>query len=106
PRTFVGAVPRRNVRDLRRGPDLDGARTVQGPGALPRCADRDRHAKHRRKVVGCKRTLIQGLNTFMTQSILVTGAAGFIGYHVAEKLLARGDRVVGYDNVNDYYDPS
>ncbi len=36
--------------------------------------------------------------------ILVTGAAGFIGYHVCEALLARGDRVVGLDNVNDYYD--
>ncbi|HUO81698.1 MAG TPA: NAD-dependent epimerase [Gammaproteobacteria bacterium] len=38
--------------------------------------------------------------------ILVTGAAGFIGYHVAEYLLARGDEVVGLDNLNDYYDVS
>ena len=37
--------------------------------------------------------------------ILVTGAAGFVGYHVARRLLARGDSVVGFDNVNDYYDP-
>jgi UDP-glucuronate 4-epimerase len=37
--------------------------------------------------------------------VLVTGAAGFIGYHVAQRLLARGDDVVGVDNVNDYYDP-
>ena len=36
--------------------------------------------------------------------ILVTGAAGFIGYHTAERLLARGDEVVGLDNLNDYYD--
>src|SRR5512135_637970 len=36
--------------------------------------------------------------------ILVTGAAGFIGMHVALRLLARGDEVVGVDNVNDYYD--
>jgi len=36
--------------------------------------------------------------------VLVTGAAGFIGYHVAERLLARGDEVVGVDNLNDYYD--
>jgi UDP-glucuronate 4-epimerase len=36
---------------------------------------------------------------------LVTGAAGFIGYHVARVLLARGDRVIGIDNLNPYYDP-
>ncbi len=39
-------------------------------------------------------------------SILVTGAAGFIGMHVARALLERGDTVVGVDNVNDYYDPT
>lgn len=38
--------------------------------------------------------------------VLVTGAAGFIGYHVSQRLLARGDSVVGFDVVNDYYDPS
>ena len=38
--------------------------------------------------------------------ILVTGAAGFIGYHTSERLLARGDEVVGLDNVNNYYDPT
>lgn len=37
---------------------------------------------------------------------LVTGAAGFIGYHVSERLLGRGDEVVGLDNLNDYYDPT
>ena len=37
--------------------------------------------------------------------ILVTGAAGFIGMHVSQLLLARGDSVVGIDNLNDYYDP-
>ncbi len=36
-------------------------------------------------------------------SILVTGAAGFIGFHVAKALLARGDNVIGVDNLNDYY---
>ena len=37
-------------------------------------------------------------------TILVTGAAGFIGFHVCEALLARGERVLGVDNLNDYYD--
>lgn len=37
-------------------------------------------------------------------SVLLTGAAGFIGYHVAEALLARGEAVIGVDNVNAYYD--
>lgn len=35
--------------------------------------------------------------------ILVTGTAGFIGFHLAKKLLARGDEVIGLDNINDYY---
>ena len=38
--------------------------------------------------------------------VLVTGNAGFIGFHVARALLARGDAVVGLDVVNDYYDPA
>jgi len=38
--------------------------------------------------------------------ILVTGAAGFIGSHLAEKLARRGDDVIGLDNFNDYYDPA
>ncbi len=37
--------------------------------------------------------------------ILVTGTAGFIGFHAAERLLERGDQVVGLDNLNAYYDP-
>lgn len=37
---------------------------------------------------------------------LVTGVAGFIGFHTAQRLLARGDLVVGIDNLNDYYDPT
>ncbi len=36
--------------------------------------------------------------------ILITGTAGFIGYHLAKKLIARGDDVLGLDNINDYYD--
>ena len=38
--------------------------------------------------------------------VLLTGAAGFIGYHVARALLERGDEVIGLDNLNDYYDVS
>src|SRR6185312_16422047 len=37
---------------------------------------------------------------------LITGAAGFIGFHVAQRLLAEGRAVVGVDSVNDYYDPT
>ena len=40
------------------------------------------------------------------KKVLVTGAAGFIGSHLAEALLARGDTVVGLDEFNDYYDPA
>lgn len=38
--------------------------------------------------------------------VLVTGAAGFVGYHVAEALLGRGDQIIGIDNLNAYYDVS
>jgi UDP-glucuronate 4-epimerase len=38
--------------------------------------------------------------------LLVTGAAGFIGFHTARQLLERGDEVLGLDNLNDYYDPA
>jgi UDP-glucuronate 4-epimerase len=38
-------------------------------------------------------------------TIIVTGAAGFIGYHVARALIGRGDSVIGIDNLNPYYDP-
>jgi UDP-glucuronate 4-epimerase len=37
---------------------------------------------------------------------LVTGAAGFIGFHLAKRLLERGDEVIGIDSINDYYDPT
>ncbi len=41
-----------------------------------------------------------------SRPILVTGAAGFIGAALCERLLQRGDRVIGIDNLNDYYDPA
>jgi UDP-glucuronate 4-epimerase len=40
----------------------------------------------------------------LMKKILVTGAAGFIGFHLSKKLLDRGDQVIGLDNLNDYYD--
>lgn len=42
----------------------------------------------------------------MDTPILITGAAGFIGMHLTQALLARGEQVVGLDNLNDYYDPA
>ena len=39
-------------------------------------------------------------------SVLVTGAAGFIGFHLSLRLLERGTPVVGFDNLNPYYDPA
>ncbi len=39
------------------------------------------------------------------RTVLVTGAAGLVGSHTAEKLIAQGDSVIGLDNFNDYYDP-
>lgn len=42
----------------------------------------------------------------MGEKVLVTGAAGFIGFHLSKRLIERGDRVVGLDNLNDYYDVS
>ncbi|MGK2906893.1 MAG: NAD-dependent epimerase [Desulfuromonadales bacterium] len=42
----------------------------------------------------------------MAKKILVTGAAGFIGFHLCQRLLARGDTVTGLDNLNDYYEVS
>jgi UDP-glucuronate 4-epimerase len=45
-----------------------------------------------------------GLPGLAPVKVLVTGAAGFIGFHTSLKLLARGDEVIGLDNLNDYYD--
>ncbi len=42
----------------------------------------------------------------VNKTILVTGAAGFIGSHAVERLVKRGNHVIGLDNLNDYYDPS
>jgi UDP-glucuronate 4-epimerase len=39
-------------------------------------------------------------------TVLVTGAAGFIGYHLSKRLLEAGHQVIGIDNINDYYSPN
>jgi len=44
--------------------------------------------------------------TRSSKPVIVTGAAGFIGHSVAHRLLDRGERVIGVDIVNDYYDPA
>jgi UDP-glucuronate 4-epimerase len=68
---------------------------------------------HRRKTAkSCTGSLLFGLESGsrprnaprIDMSILVTGAAGFIGFHTARRLLAEGHPVVGLDNLNDYYD--
>ena len=46
------------------------------------------------------------MSQLSSRPILVTGAAGFIGAALCERLLQRGDRVIGIDNLNDYYDPA
>ena len=54
----------------------------------------------------CPPSLPPNSTEVVMSRILVTGAAGFIGMFVAQKLLARGDQVLGIDNLNDYYDPA
>lgn len=46
------------------------------------------------------------MSTSSSKKILVTGCAGFIGFHLANRLLKEGERVIGLDNLNDYYDVS
>src|SRR5688572_8880571 len=46
------------------------------------------------------------IDAFHRMKVLVTGAAGFIGFYTAKALLDRGNQVVGLDNLNDYYDPA
>src|SRR5690348_10349783 len=54
----------------------------------------------------CPHTESKSFQGEALSKVLVTGAAGFIGFHLCERLLGRGDSVVGYDNLNDYYSVS
>ena len=56
----------------------------------------------RREIVSLRKPTLE----LQGAAVLVTGAAGFIGFHVSRALLAQGVRVTGLDNLNDYYDPA
>jgi len=51
-------------------------------------------------------TFVNNGITFNTMKVLITGAAGFIGFHLAKRLLTNGHEVIGLDNINNYYDVS
>ena len=59
---------------------------------------------HFNKKIDIKKSVQQLNNNTLQHKILITGTAGFIGFHLAKRLVERGDEVVGLDNINDYYD--
>ena len=83
--------------------DKPGARCAAGSLGLGACAPwrRDGVAK---SAGDCIPNLIGAFGNFLGMTVLVTGAAGFIGFHVAKALLERGESVLGLDNLNAYYD--
>jgi UDP-glucuronate 4-epimerase len=64
----------------------------------------DGHHCHHCKHIAYALLAKKSIREKMTKNVLITGAAGFIGFHLAKALHKRGDRVVGYDNYNAYYD--
>ena len=68
--------------------------------------DRDKKAGRNRSVAALDSRQASGRESMAEGPILVTGAAGFIGFHVAQRLLSDGRDVVGVDNMNAYYDPA
>ena len=73
-------------------------------GAMGYCDPRDSGAKETRPAGLSPADAFR--DAMLDQPILVTGAAGFVGFHVCRQLLAEGRNVVGLDNLNDYYDPA
>src|SRR5579871_3242841 len=97
--------PGGRARDLRRGRLAPGAAPVERWRRFR--AGRETEARPRRQAARDRVAAIVRDGIGMpTQAVLVTGAAGFIGFHVAQRLLAQGRAVVGVDSVNDYYDPA
>ena len=55
-------------------------------------------------LVNFKLLILLNWNLVMSKNILVTGSAGFIGFHLCKKLIENGFYTIGFDNVNNYYD--
>src|SRR5262249_30487688 len=73
---------------------------------LSLCLRRQRWRQRAPKVCGLPLlSQISKGGTLMSHRVFLTGAAGFIGFHLARHLVKRGDGVLGYDNFNDYYSP-
>ena len=73
------------------------------PGVVLKALPKRRRTLSQRRSSPAPFTIAE--DSFMGDAILVTGAAGFIGFHLARRLLGDGHQVVGIDNLNDYYDP-
>src|SRR5580658_4442027 len=95
--------PRGRPRGLCAGRLADDREAAQA--GRRRRARRQGHARSRRDAA--RRRAVAAVSAPMSADpVLVTGAAGFIGFHVARRLLADGRPVVGLDNLNAYYDPA
>src|SRR5205085_7456032 len=79
-------------------------RFASASDGLTGCPQTERLATGRKVIIaGGQRG---GASVTQSGQVLVTGAAGFIGFHTAKRLLEQGRSVVGIDNLNDYYDPA
>ncbi len=101
-RLYFSCINRRTCHFIPPQPPIvpcDGRRGDGSLAAAPRSMPLEKAGAD-----GYTDAIVSSEDCYMT--IILTGAAGFIGYHVCEALLARGERVVGVDNLNDYYDPA